>query len=116
MAATEAQIARLRRMIAEPAETTYSDEVLSEYVERYPLPDTDGYLPSDADWTPTYDLNAAAADLWQEKAANLVANGQIYEADSVHLQAMRQVRYYMARRTARSVKASNRDKDEEPVS
>lgn len=109
MSATAAQIARLRRMIAEPTVTTYSDEELSEYVEHYPLPDAAHLLPGDADWAPTYDLNSAAADIWSEKAANLVANGQIYEADSVHLQAVRQARYYQARRAARTITVFNRD-------
>lgn len=113
MAATAEQIARVRRMVVEPTTTPYSDAAIKGYIESHSLPDDLGRRPWPATilaqqgltetpataWTPTYDLNAAAADIWDEKAAALVANGQIYETDSAHLQAMRQVRYYRARRS-----------------
>lgn len=73
MAATAAQIAELRRMVNELTDTTYSDATLMSYIERYPLVDTDGYESSDDDWTPTYNLYAAAADICMEKAAAAAA-------------------------------------------
>lgn len=113
MAATAAEIAKVRRMVVEPTPTTYNDAAIKGYIEAHPLPDDLGRRPwtktvlamnsltetPATDWTPTYDLNAAAADIWDEKAAALVANGAIYETDSAHLQAMRQVRYYRSRRS-----------------
>lgn len=79
MAVPASTIARLRRMVNEPEPTTYDDETLaSEYIEKYPLRDSSGYEPDDTDWTPTYDLNAAAADIWEEKAAAVA-----YEFDFV---------------------------------
>ena len=81
MSATEAQIARLRRMINEPdAEGTYDDDALTVYIEQYPLVDAAGLEPDDDDWTATYDLFAAAADLLYEKAAT-VAEHTDYSAD-----------------------------------
>lgn len=117
MAASTAQIARVRRMTAEPTTSTYSDADIRSYIEAHPLPDDLGRRPWTATqlairgltdtpatvWTPTYDLNAAAADIWDEKAAKLVANGQIYETDSAHLQAMRQVRFYRSKRSTRTI-------------
>lgn len=83
MSATAAQIARLRRMTAEPDATTYSDDTLADYIEAHPVRDAQGREPyerlSDGRlsatlndlWTETYDLNAAAADVWDEKASAL---------------------------------------------
>ena len=36
--------------------------------------DSAGFAPSDAAWTPTWDLNAAAAEGWRWKAARAVGN------------------------------------------
>ena len=84
MSATDAQIARLRRMTAEPdAEGTYDDDAIAGYIEAHPVRDAQGREPyerlSDGRlsatlndlWTETYDLNAAAADVWDEKASAL---------------------------------------------
>ena len=121
MAASSLQIARIRRMTVEPVATsTYSDEDIAAYIEAYPLPDDLGRKPwtktvlaeKELDetpstyWTPTYDLNAAAADIWEEKAAALVANGAVYETDSAHRQAMRQVRYFRAKRSVKTIELS----------
>jgi len=104
MAATAEQIIRVRRMTAESGDTSpYSDADMATYIETYPLMDSSGYDPDDSEWTPTYDLNAAAADIWEEKAANFVANGAVYETDSAHAMAMRQCRYFRAKRTIKGV-------------
>jgi hypothetical protein len=104
MAASEKQIRRVRRMCAENnTSTDYSDEDIAEIIEEYPLLDDDGYEPENLNWTPTYDLNAAAAAIWDEKAAALVANGAVYESDSAHLQAMRQARYYRSKRAVKTI-------------
>ena len=73
MSATATMIASVRRMTAEPTATTYTDTILSAYIEAYPLHDADGLAFDDTNWTATYDLNAAAAGIWLEKAAS-VAN------------------------------------------
>jgi len=108
MAATESQVAELRRKVVEPTTDTYGDSVLAEYIEKYPLIDADGNLPDEADWTARYDLNAAAADVWDEKASALSANydfqadGGSYQRSQAYDQAMKQARYYRSRRSART--------------
>lgn len=86
MSATTAQIARLRRLINQPKATLYLDDELAEYIERYPLLDERGEEPytwdtsttpptqdDNEDWIATYDLHAAAADIYEEMAAQVVA-------------------------------------------
>ena len=124
MSATAAQIAQLRRMISESTATTYTDSMLSGYIEQYPMIDqfgqealewdvgTEPPTSSDnADWVATYDLNAAAAEIWEEKAAALTANvdfsadGGEYAMSQKFAQADRMARRYRARRAARTTKA-----------
>jgi hypothetical protein len=117
---TAAQIATVRRMTAEPTTTTYSDALITTFIETYPHVDEYGESPTDddgvanADWTATYDLNAAAADMWQEKAGAVAskfdfsANGGQYTQSQQYMQYMQQCRYYRSRRmpsTALGVKS-----------
>lgn len=107
---TAAQIAQLRRMVAEPTTATYDDATLTTYIEAYPHIDQYGESPLDewgetnADWTATYDLNGAAADVWQEKASavaskfDFAANGGNYTQSQQYEQYMKQCRYYRSRR------------------
>lgn len=128
MTVTAAQISRLRRMIGEPLPDVYSDAVLITYIEMYPHLDEFGETPLDewgvanADWTATYDLNAAAADLWQEKAAtfaskfDFAADGGNYSQSQAYEQFMKQSRHYRSRRlasTARMVKSPEESDVEE---
>lgn len=118
MTATAAQILQLRRMVAEPTTTTYSDATLTTYIEAYPLLDERGEVPytwdtatspptqdENEDWVPTYDLHAAAADVWEEKAAaeatafDFGADGATYNRSQRHAQMMAQVRYHRSRRS-----------------
>jgi len=117
MAATAAQIAQVRRMVNEPTTATYSDATIQAYIEVYPLLDERGEEPYTWDssttpphqdvntyWVPTYDLHAAAADLWEEKASvvavdyNFSADGGNYSRSQVYEQYMKQARYHRARR------------------
>lgn len=121
MAATAAQIARLRRMVNETTEEPYSDDDIQAYIEIYPLEDlrgegpwiestsTPGQLVENPDWAPTYDLNAAAADLWAEKAGILAADfdfnadGGQYSRSQAYEQAMKQARYFRSRRAPKTI-------------
>lgn len=121
MTATAAQIAKVRRMVNEPTETTYDDDTVEEYIEEYPLTDargevpyiesttTPGTLDENPDWIATYDLNAAAADIWGEKASILsqdydfAADGAKYTRSQAYEQAMKQARYYRARRSVTTI-------------
>lgn len=126
MAATAAQIARVRRMTAVsddsgPGTTTYTDDDIRAFIEAHPLEDargegpwvesatTPGTLEVNPDWTPTYDLNAAAADVWEEKAAVLAqdfdfqADGGNYSRSQAYEQAMKQARHFRSRRSFNTV-------------
>ncbi len=122
MAATADQIAEVRRMVGEPTADTYSDATIQAYIERYPLMDECGEEPytwdtstspptqdANDDWIATYDLHAAAADIWGEKAA-AVAPNYSYSADGhslqrslVYEQYRQEERKHLARRVARSI-------------
>ncbi len=80
MAATVAQIARLRRMTGAD-EGDYADADLGAAIELYPVMDAAGYAPYlvmpggivvNGLWTATYDLNSAAADVLDEMLAAVV--------------------------------------------
>lgn len=114
MSATAAMVAQLRRMVSEPTTAVYADSQLTTTIELYPVHDSAGLAPDDEDWTATYDLNAAAADLWLEKAGHVAdtavdhqeidaAGRTRWQGDAVLVQnAMRMHRIYAARRVARS--------------
>jgi hypothetical protein len=106
MAATADQVSRLRRMCAEPDITTYMDSDLAAVIESHPLIDSEGRDPTHGEWVATYDLHAAAADVWQEKAANVAAafdfgaDGGDYKRSQMQEQALKQARYHGARAAA----------------
>jgi hypothetical protein len=105
MTATAAMIAELRRMVAEPTADIYSDTLIQGFIERYPMLDDAGeepYVWSDADppirsdnadWTPTYNLNLAAADIWEEKAAAVAAQYDFRAGQSSYTQSQLQTQY-----------------------
>ena len=132
MAVSAADIAQLRRMCAlTEDDATYTDEVLAEYVARYPVPDSFGEFPYvysystvpptlqlNLLWSPTYDLHAAAARIWEEKAASY-ANRYDVNADGSNLQrsqlmqhALEQARYHRSRRKPSSFRAHKWPKEE----
>lgn len=117
MTATDAQIAQVRRMAAEPTTTTYSDDLIATYIEKYPHLDEQGERPytlsstappeqvENTNWIPTYDLHAAAADIWEEKAAAPAQDFDFsednigsYKRSQVYEQYMKQCRFHRARR------------------
>lgn len=102
-------IVQLRRMVAEPTAATYSDLLLSEYLARWPLRDADGNEPTDTAWAGRWDINQAAADVWEEKAAaaagdyDFGADGGQYSRSQAHAQMLAMARRFRARREAGSV-------------
>ena len=110
MAASTSDIARLRRMIGEPSETTYLYPDLAEALERWPLPDAVGLEPDVAAWAATYDVHAAAAEILADKAS--VAACEYDSADGGGMKQyrsqkfthyMKLSRHHSARRHALSV-------------
>lgn len=63
--------ARIEVMTAWDSEPTLSSTEVSMLLELAQRADVDGFAPSHDDWTPTYDLNAAAAEGWRWKAAKV---------------------------------------------
>jgi hypothetical protein len=117
MTVTADNIKQVRRMIAETGQEVYSDADLTAAISKYPLVDMQGQPPFihsvtvpytfivNQWWAETYDLAAAAADIWAEKAAVLAGNfdfsadGGNYTRSQAYEQAMKQSRYYAARRS-----------------
>lgn len=100
-----AMVARLRRLTAElVGASTYSDADLVESLERYPLTDNAGALPDSATWAGVWDINCAAADIWEEKAAamaaafDFAADGGDYKRSQAYAQMMQSARSFRARR------------------
>lgn len=123
MTVTAAQLGQLRRMcnLADD-DAVYTDDVLTGYITRYALPDRLGVAPTyitysglaptetvNSSWLATYDLNAAAADVWQERASTLAdrydfnADGANYSRSQQYQQYMQQARYYRSRRAIGAV-------------
>lgn len=87
MAPSEFDLARLRRMVDESDPSgTYSDEILTTYLEQWPLIDSEGRDYNNSSWTEGYDLSAAAADIWDEKAA-AVQSKHDFSADGANFSA-----------------------------
>ena len=59
---------KLKRLTASDIEPLLSDDEIDSLVDANGVPDGAGFLPGDGLWTPTYDLNAAAASGWLIKA------------------------------------------------
>ena len=121
MAATADQITQLRRMVGEVTLDTYDDPLLATYIEAYPLLDEQGEAPYTWDtatspptqdvneaWVPTYDLHAAAGDIWEEKAGALAtafdfsADGATYNRSQQFDMMMKQARYHRSRRSPKT--------------
>lgn len=94
MSATAAMIADVRRMTAEPTTTTYSDAQITNFIEDYPMLDDDGIAPDEDDWTARYNLNLAAADIWEEKAAAVAENFD-YSAEGSSFRLSQKVQHYL---------------------
>jgi hypothetical protein len=72
---TEAEArARLQRMIAATEEPLLDVADIDDLVVIAKRPDSAGLVPSDPLWTPTWDLNAAAAEGWLWKAGKVSPN------------------------------------------
>jgi hypothetical protein len=127
MAPSEMMILELRGMIGEVGRDTYSDEYLSYKLSKHPLVDVNGKEPivynnpyanlngpptrvPNPYWVPTYDLHAAAASIWEEKAAAVARD---YDYSDAGLSAsrsqrydhfMQQARFHRSRRSASTIR------------
>jgi len=120
---TAAQLAQLRRMVGELLPSTYDDATIQSYIEAHALLDQQGEEPYELDestppvlvaneeWMPTYDLNAAAADIWDEKLTTLIgggdmmdfsADGSSFRRSQVVDQYKERVRYFRSRTSSKT--------------
>ena len=94
-------IARLRRMTAEPITSdTYAQQDMADVLARYPLPDATGLAPTATLWAGAWDVNRAAADIWDEKASlvavdfDFSADGGDYKRSQAHAQMLAMANRY----------------------
>jgi hypothetical protein len=132
-----ALIGRLRKMVAEADEATYSNGDLEERIKACKLPDRRGENPdylrvwplnsqpryaTNPDWIGTYDLHAAAAEIWAEKAAAIAAcsfdfrtDAGSYDKSQKYDNYIRMANWHKARRMIKPIRMTpeNRIEDRE---
>lgn len=98
--ASDQDIYAVRLQVADidAASYTFSDQIIRDFLGTYPVPDYLGIDPLRTDWTPTYDRMAAAADLWDIKAAYLT---NVYDMNADRAALSRSQLYDHARSQAR---------------
>lgn len=93
----------LKSMTAADQRPVLSDVTLGALLDQYASVDSDGLAPTDAGWTGTWYLNAAAAEGWRRKAAAVAgdftfsADGASYDKGSVLANCERMVALYAAK-------------------
>jgi hypothetical protein len=100
-------IDRLRAMTAAGSQPTLSEDDLADLLARFSVVDSAGLPPGDSNWTPTYDMRAAAREGWRLKAARAVElistdlDGDRMSANQIfeHCQAM--IRSFSSARSVR---------------
>lgn len=80
----ETPLEKLKKLTAWDTEPTLSGAELDELLAGTSLEDKDGRAPADASWTPTYDVNAAAATGWLIKAGRASSTTET-EPDSFYV-------------------------------
>lgn len=122
MTVTASMVAQVRRMVAEPDATTYSDDDIEDYIEKYPMIDELGNKPytytlisgawvkeENTDWLDTYDLNAVAALVWSEKMAAVAhnfdfsADGGDFKNSQEYVHADSMCRFFLARSSIKTI-------------
>lgn len=117
MSVSAAMIARVRLLVNEPTNAgNYTDALITAHISRYPCLDERGEKPytfdtaeppaqvANANWIPTYDLYAASADIWAQKAAGVAeqfefgSDDQSFKRNQIHEQYMKQMRMCLSRR------------------
>ena len=85
-----------------------SPDEISRVISNASRRDEYGLLPYSSGWTPTYDLDAAAADGWRIKAAkwagriDISESGERMSRSQGHKMAMEMVKMYAGRRVSSS--------------
>jgi len=109
MAVTQDDIKRLRRMIVEPTEASYTDSDLTALLENTACTDVNGKDPTATDWVATYNIFQVASEIWLEKSAAVAdefdfnADGGDFKRSPKQLMAVRQAAYFEGRSKALSL-------------
>lgn len=91
------------KLTAWTTEPILSETEIDELLEQSSVADKEGNGPSSEDWTPTYDLNSAAAAGWLMKAGRAVSTTET-DPDSVNVTSrifancLRMARIYSGKR------------------
>ena len=97
-------IDKLKQLTAWDIEPTLTEDELDELLAVAAVKDADGLTPEEAEWTPTYDLNTAAARGWLIKAGRAAATVDEPEAGMVTSKVFdncrSMARIYASKRTA----------------
>jgi len=89
-------LARLMLLTGADTEPGLDAQELQALLSMSALVDSLGLAPSDADWTPTWDLNRGAAEGWRWKAAKLAASHFDFSADGAAFQRSQAVAHCQA--------------------
>ena len=107
MAWTDAEARqRLERMLAWDTDPQLTQAEIDDLLQLAKRADAYGLGPDDPDWTPTYDLNAAAAEGWRWKAGkatgryDLSDGGDSLSRSQVREACLEQARTFDAKVTA----------------
>jgi len=63
------ELEKLKLLTAWDTEPVLTEDELGDTLAAFALTDANGLTPANEEWTPTYDINAAAARAWLIKAA-----------------------------------------------
>lgn len=91
---------RIKRMVDFTEEPTLTQDDIDDLVDVAARADADGLYRDDAEWTPTWDLNAAAAEGWLRKAGraatkfNFAEDGQRFDRAQIYQHCMSQHTLY----------------------
>jgi hypothetical protein len=92
--------AKIGRMVEATSDPVLTEDDLDDLMDAAARPDADGLDRSDADWTPTWDLNAGAAEGWARKASKAAANfnfaedGQRFDRAQIYAHCAAQQKVY----------------------
>lgn len=95
---------KLKKLTAWDIEPALTEDEIDELLASSSLEDRSGRAPGDEDWTPTYDLNAAAAEAWLIKAGRASSTTEtepdsFYVTSKVFDNCCRMAQFYRAKGT-----------------
>ena len=99
--------ARLEDMLQSSAEPTLSTGEVDALLAEAKRADADGLAPGDEGWTPSWDLNAAAAEGWRRKAGKVAGRFDVtLDGDALRRSQIFGACLTMAERYARKIAGS----------